>query len=61
MLLEFLAFLIGNRPRREVEAFCEDHLDWLPRLLQEAESTESEGILTLLIRTTERLVLAVIS
>jgi hypothetical protein len=61
VLLEFLAFLIGNRPRGEVEAFSRDHLDWIPRLLQEAESTESEGILTLLIRTTERLVLAVIS
>jgi hypothetical protein len=61
VLLEFLAFLIGNRPRKEVEAFCKDHLDWLPRLLQETESTESDGILTLLIRTTELLVMAVIS
>lgn len=35
-LLEFLGFLLENRPVNEVVTFCRDHLDWLENLREKA-------------------------
>ena len=61
VLLEFLAFLIDNCHREEVESFCRDHLDWLDALREEAERKGIESVLISLIRTAERLVQSVVS
>ncbi|GEM_PF-920761 len=40
VLLEFLGFLIENRPPEEIRSFCGDHLDWVHELRKEAEERD---------------------
>ncbi|MFH1115516.1 MAG: molecular chaperone TorD family protein [Pseudomonadota bacterium] len=56
VLLEFLAFLIENRPVGEARAFCRDHLDWLADLRREAASRGIEEVLQEMVLTVESLV-----
>lgn len=44
VLLEFLAFLLENRPLEEAAAFCKDHLDWLAELGTEASERGVQGV-----------------
>lgn len=60
ILLEFLAFLLANRPEEEVISFCKDHLDWLPELRRRAEA-DSEVLLSALVAIAEGLVELIIS
>ncbi|MDQ7781326.1 MAG: molecular chaperone TorD family protein [Desulfomonilaceae bacterium] len=56
VLLEFLAFLMENRPTEEAQAFCRDHLDWLPDLRREATVRGFEGVFQHMVLTVESLV-----
>jgi hypothetical protein len=55
VLLEFLGFLLENRPREEVLSFCRDHLDWLADVRARAEADDAR-ILTGLIGASQQLV-----
>lgn len=61
VLLEFLAFLLENRPRDEIAAFCADHLDWLSELKTEARLNDLGTAFTETLETTERLITMVTS
>ncbi len=61
VLLEFLAFLIENRPRKEIAAFCADHLDWLADLKREARLNDLGTAFVETLETAERLITMVTS
>jgi hypothetical protein len=61
VLLEFLAYLIENRPYEEAVAFCKDHLNWLSDLREQAEARGTGGLLVRLILTAESLTNHIIS
>lgn len=55
VLLEFLGFLLENRPHEDVLSFCRDHLDWLPDVRAKAEAEHAQ-VLTALIQGAQQLV-----
>lgn len=55
-LLEFLGFLVENRPAGEVINFCHDHLDWLDELERNTCNLKAGRILTCVIRITNNFV-----
>jgi hypothetical protein len=61
VLLEFLAFLIENRPRNEITAFCADHLNWLADLKREARLNDLGTAFVETLETAERLITMVAS
>lgn len=56
VLLEFLAFLIENGSREDIEAFCADHLNWLSDLLKEARVNDLGRAFVATVETAERLI-----
>ncbi|MFH0823079.1 MAG: molecular chaperone TorD family protein [Pseudomonadota bacterium] len=56
VILEFLAFLITNRPAAEVSSFVRDHLDWLGDLRNSAQQRGVGNMIPLLTMIGENLV-----
>lgn len=56
VLLDFMAFLMRNRPHGDVLAFCKDHLDWLPELRKEAEARQVGSMFLAVVETAECLI-----
>jgi TorA maturation chaperone TorD len=61
VLLEFLAYLLENRPSAEARSFCKDHLDWLPDLEKRLEKEAVAPVLTPPIRAARRLISTLVS
>jgi len=61
VLLEFLAYLLENRPSAEARSFCTDHLDWLPDLEKRLEQEAAAPVLIPPVRAARRLISTLVS